>query len=140
MSHWRRQATEGAEFWISCKWPLTTNSRFRALCSSAASMRHPNGWNQMELQIDFDPNAWGHAYVWVHNVKRKIRIFKHERNLLTLLVITKSFVCHIFLHVTSCKVLLIVIADLSCLSLHLWINPSHYVELISYQEFNKEVV
>jgi hypothetical protein len=50
MSHWRRRAKEGAEFQNCCKWPAflsnfsryTTNSKFSALCYSAASMLHPN--------------------------------------------------------------------------------------------------
>ena len=43
MSNWRRRATEGAKFWISCKQPaFLSNSKFSILCCLAASMWQPN--------------------------------------------------------------------------------------------------
>ena len=49
MSHWHHRATEGAEFWISCKQPAFLinficlrlgNSKFSNVCYSVASMWH----------------------------------------------------------------------------------------------------
>ena len=50
MSHWRCRATEGAEFWISCKWPafLSNSSRLQLIQNSAPSV----AWlRQCNIQI-----------------------------------------------------------------------------------------
>ena len=52
MSHWRRWATEGAEFWISCKRPafLSNFSRLQLIQNSAPFIARGR---QCDIRIEF---------------------------------------------------------------------------------------
>ena len=56
LSHWRRQATEDAEFWIIEKsWLLTTNSKFSTICHRVALVWHLNKYDNGAVS---EPDSW----------------------------------------------------------------------------------